>query len=99
VSVAASRVGGAHGLVCASFVSPEPIRQLRDLTRTRTAITRERSREVNDHHAFLARVHLDLIDRHTPAIEQLTGRIEVVIEPFQVSVTCLHDPRDQHRPG
>ena len=29
-----------------SFVPPEPIRQLRDLTRTRTAITRERGREV-----------------------------------------------------
>jgi len=32
---------GAHGLVRGSFVPPEPIRQLRDLTRTRTAITRE----------------------------------------------------------
>jgi transposase len=37
---------GAHGLVRGSFVPPEPIRQLRDLTRMRTAITRERSREV-----------------------------------------------------
>jgi transposase len=37
---------GAHGLVRGSFVPPEPIRQLRDLTRARTAITRERSREV-----------------------------------------------------
>jgi len=140
---------GAHGLVRGSFVPPEPIRQLRDLTRTRTAITRERAREVqrleklledsgiklsavasdilgvsgramlealiagdrdpaaladlakrrlrhkipeltealvgrfNEHHAFLARVHLDLIDRHTAAIAQLTERIEVVIEPFQ----------------
>jgi transposase len=36
---------GAHGLVRASFVPPPPIRQLRDLTRTRTAITRERTRE------------------------------------------------------
>ena len=36
---------GAHGLVRGSFVPPEPIRQLRDLTRTRTTITRERSRE------------------------------------------------------
>lgn len=35
----------AHGLLRASFVPPEPIRQLRDLTRTRTAITRERTRE------------------------------------------------------
>lgn len=37
---------GAHGLVRGSFVPPEPIRQLRDLTRTRTAITRERTREI-----------------------------------------------------
>lgn len=140
---------GAHGLVRGSLVPPEPIRQLRDLTRARTAITRERSREVQrleklledagiklsavasdimgvsgramlealiagerdpagladlakrrlrskipeltealvgrftEHHAFLARVHLDLIDRHTAAIEDITARIEVVIEPFQ----------------
>jgi transposase len=132
-----------------SFVPPEPIRQLRDLTRARTAITRERGREAqrleklledagiklsavasdilgvsgramlealiagnrdpvvladlakrrlrskipeltealtgrfSEHHAFLARVHLDLIDRHTAAIQTLTGRIEVMIEPFQ----------------
>ncbi len=37
---------GAHGLVRGSFVPPEPIRQLRDLTRARTSITRERSREI-----------------------------------------------------
>ena len=35
------------------------------------------------HHAFLARVHLDLIDRHTVAIDQLTARIEQVMEPFR----------------
>jgi transposase len=140
---------GAHGLVKASLVPPEPIRQLRDLTRTRTAITRERAREAQrleklledagiklsavasdilgvsgramlealivgnhdpavladlakrrlrnkipeltealngrftEHHAFLARVHLDLIDRHTAAINKLTARIEVMMEPFQ----------------
>jgi transposase len=34
---------GAHGLVRASFVPPPPIRELRDLTRARTVITRERS--------------------------------------------------------
>ncbi len=140
---------GAHGLVRGSFVPPEPIRRLRDLTRTRTAITRERSREYQrleklledagiklssvasdisgvsgrlmldalidgerdpaaladlakrrlrskipsltealtgqfrDHHAFLAKVHLDLIDQHSHAVEELTARIEVVIEPFR----------------
>lgn len=139
---------GAHGLVRGSFVPPAPIRELRDLTRTRASITRERSREIqrleklledagiklssvateilghsgramlealvdgqrdsavladlaqrrlrakipaltealvgrfNDHHAFLTRMHLNLIDRHTEAIEDLTARIEVVIEPF-----------------
>jgi transposase len=37
---------GAHGLVHASFVPPEPIRALRDLTRARTVITQERSRDI-----------------------------------------------------
>ena len=37
----------AHGLVRASFVPPEPIRVLRDLTRARTVITGERTREIH----------------------------------------------------
>ncbi len=37
---------GAHGLVRASFVPPAPIRELRDLTRARTIITQERTREM-----------------------------------------------------
>jgi transposase len=140
---------GAHGLVRGSFVPPEPIRQLRDLTRTRTAIVRERGREVQrleklledagiklssvatditgvsgramlealiggqqdpveladlakrrlrvkipeliealngrftDHHAFLARLHLDLIDQHTRAVQTVSERIEVVMAPFR----------------
>lgn len=140
---------GAHGLVRGSFVPPEPIRQLRDLTRARTTITRDRAREIQrleklledagiklssvasditgvsgramlaaliagerdparladlakrrmrskipeltealtgrfgEHHAFLARVHLELIDQHSAAIDELTTRIEVVIEPFR----------------
>jgi transposase len=146
---------GAHGLVRGSFVPPPEIRQLRDLTRTRTAITRERAREAQrleklledagiklsavasdilgvsgramlealiagdrdpaaladlakrrmrakipeltealngrfgEHHAFLARVHLDLIDRHTAAINKLTSRIEAMIEPFQAFRTLI----------
>jgi transposase len=140
---------GAHGLVRGSVVPPEPIRQLRDLARTRTTVVRERGREIqrleklledagiklssvatditgvsgramlealvagqrdpaelaelakrrlrskipaltealtgrfSEHHAFLARMHLDLIDGHTHAIEELTARIEVVTEPFR----------------
>ncbi|MDF1490431.1 IS110 family transposase, partial [Tessaracoccus caeni] len=38
---------GAHGLVRASFVPPPEIRELRDLTRTRATITRDRAREIN----------------------------------------------------
>ena len=38
---------GAHGLVRGSFVPPEPIRQLRDLTRTaRSTLTHDRAREI-----------------------------------------------------
>ena len=36
----------AHGLVRGGFVPPEPIQELRDLTRTRTQIVRERARQV-----------------------------------------------------
>lgn len=36
---------GECGLLRASFVPPEPVRQLRDLTRYRTTLTAERSRE------------------------------------------------------
>jgi transposase len=39
---------------------------------------------LTEHHAFLARVHLDLIDHHTRAIGEVTARIEAMIEPFRV---------------
>ena len=140
---------GAHGLLRGSFVPPEPIRELRDLTRTRTTLVRERAREIQrleklledpgiklssvatditgvsgramlealikgerdpavladlskqrlrsiipeltealtgrfrEHHGFLARLHLNLIDQHSAAISELTMRIEVVMEPFR----------------
>jgi transposase len=35
-----------HGLVRPSFVPPPPIRRLRDLTRYRTAVVQERTREI-----------------------------------------------------
>ena len=37
---------GAHGLVRGSFVPPVLIRQLRDLTRIRTSVVRERGQEI-----------------------------------------------------
>lgn len=42
-----------HGLVRPSFVPPEPIRQLRDLTRYRTDVVRERTREAQRLEKFL----------------------------------------------
>lgn len=38
---------GAHGLVKASFIPPEPIRELRELTRYRKSLIRQRTAEVN----------------------------------------------------
>ena len=46
------------------------------------ALTEALTGRFDEHHAFLARVHLDLIDRHTEAIEELTNRIEVMIQAF-----------------
>ena len=47
------------------------------------ALTEALTGRFTERHGFLARVHLDLIDQHTHAIEELASRIEVVIEPFQ----------------
>jgi transposase len=47
------------------------------------ALTEALTGRFTTQHAFLARMHLDLIDKHTEAIEKLTNRIEVVIEPFR----------------
>jgi transposase len=47
------------------------------------ALTEALSGRFSEHHAFLARVHLDLIDQHTAAIADITTRIEATIEPFR----------------
>lgn len=59
-----------HGLVRPSFVPPEPIRQLRDLTRYRTEIVRERTREIQRLEKFLedAGVKLSVV------VSDLTGK-------------------------
>src|SRR5574340_184742 len=140
---------GAHGLLRGSLVPPPPIRRLRDLTRARTAITRDRARAVQriekvledsgiklssvatdimgvsgrsmlealiageagpsaladlaqrrmrskipaltealtgrftDHHGFLIRMHLDLIDRYGQALGELDDRITEAMGPFR----------------
>lgn len=146
---------GAHGLVRGSFVPPQPIRELRDLTRARVTLTRDRAREINrlekvledagiklssvatdilgvsgramlealvsgqndpvalaalarmslrnktnqltaaltgrftDHHAFLVRLHLQVIDQLAASVAQLTERIEAVIEPYRPAIKLL----------
>jgi len=47
------------------------------------ALTEALTGRFGAHHGFLARLHLDLIDQHARAIDELTRRIEVVIEPFR----------------
>ena len=49
-----------HGLVRASFVPARPQRELRELTRYRTALVRERTAEVNRLHKTLERANLKL---------------------------------------
>ncbi|MFI5886551.1 IS110 family transposase [Streptomyces sp. NPDC051554] len=146
---------GAHGLVRASFVPPQPVRELRDLTRARTRMTRERGQvaqrleklledtgiklaavasdimgvsgramlealisgerepqvlaelarrrmrskipeltealtgRFRDHHAFLARLHLDHYDQLTDAIGKLDERIEGAMAPFRGTLDLL----------
>ncbi|NJC21811.1 transposase [Arthrobacter pigmenti] len=141
----------AHGLLRASFIPPEPIRELRDLTRTRSIAIRDRTREIQrlekflegsgiklssvvsdltgvssramlealingerdpqilaglargtlkskipelvdaltgrfkEHHAFMARLHLDQIDAQSRSIDALTERIEEAMSPFRAA--------------
>jgi transposase len=59
-----------HGLVRPSFVPPEPIRQLRDLTRYRTEIVRERTREIQRLEKFLEDAGIKL----SVVVSDLTGK-------------------------
>lgn len=50
----------AHGLMKGSFIPPEPIRDLRDLTRYRKSLIDERIREVNRLHKMLESANIKL---------------------------------------
>jgi transposase len=50
----------AHGLLKGSFIPPQPIRELRDLTRYRKSLIDERVREVNRLHKLLQAANLKL---------------------------------------
>jgi transposase len=60
---------GAHGLLRASFVPPEPIRELRDLTRARAIATRDRTREIQRLEKFLEGSGIKL----SSVVSDLTG--------------------------
>src|SRR5262245_38625578 len=87
---------GAHGLVRASLVPPPPIRQLRDLTRARTVITRERSREAQRLEKLLEDAGVKL----TSVVSNITGvsaraMLEALIEGEQdpAAIAELVHPR------
>jgi transposase len=60
---------GAHGLLRPSFVPPEPIRELRDLTRARSIATRDRTREIQRLEKFLEGSGIKL----SSVVSDLTG--------------------------
>lgn len=60
---------GAHGLLRGSFVPPEPIRELRDLTRARSIATRDRTREIQRLEKFLEGSGIKL----SSVVSDLTG--------------------------
>jgi transposase len=49
-----------HGLLKASFIPPQPQRDLRDLTRYRTNLKQERTRHVNRIHKLLEETNIKL---------------------------------------
>jgi len=76
----------AYGLVHALSVLPEPIRQLRDLTRARTAITRERAREAQRLEKLLEDAGIKL-SAVTSDILGVSGRLML-----EALIASDHDP-------
>jgi transposase len=90
LSAVASDITGVSGraMLAAMIDGERDPAVLADLAKRRLrskipALTEALTGRFNDHHVFLARLHLDLIDRHTAAIEEITARIEVVMAPFR----------------
>lgn len=63
-----------HGLVKASFIPPRPIRELRDLVRTRTKLTAERAQHVNRIQKVLEDANLKLASVATDVLG-VSGRL------------------------
>ena len=52
-------------------------------------LTQAMTGRFTDHHTFMVRLHLQVIDQLTTAIDQLTTKIEVVTEPFRPQLAVL----------
>ncbi|QIS24769.1 IS110 family transposase [Nocardia terpenica] len=80
-----------HGLVRPSFVPPQPIRELRDLTRYRTEVVRERTREAQRLHNLLEDAGIKL----TSVVSDVLGKsgramLEALIgEPYRRHIELL----------
>jgi transposase len=66
----------AHGLIRGSFVPPERIGEMRDLTRTRKQMVRERARHVQRIQKVLEDANVKLVERlqTIPGVSELTAR-------------------------
>jgi len=65
----------AHGLIRASFVPPQPIQELRDLTRTRKQLTREIVQHTQRIHAVLEEANIKLSSAITDMLGMSGRRI------------------------
>lgn len=75
-----------HGLVRPSFVPPQPIRQLRDLTRYRTEVVRERTREIQRLHNLLEDAGIKL----TTVVSDVMGKSGRAM--LEALIAGQHDP-------
>jgi transposase len=69
----AGRPGTRHGLLTASFIPPQPVRDLREVTRARTTLVQERAQAVNRVQHVLERANLQLAAVAT-AVLGVSGR-------------------------
>lgn len=86
----------AHGLIRGSFVAPEPIRALRDLTRTRTQLVRELTRHTLRLEKTLEDANIKLTNVLTDILG-VTGR--AILEALVSGVTDAEALADKRRKG
>lgn len=77
---------GAHGLVRASFVPTRPIRELRDLTRQRTMLVAENTRQIQRLEKFLESTGI----KFSSVATRLTGVSGIAI--LEAMIAGQHDP-------